>query len=281
MSSLPEPPRRDPDPTPPGIPAMTPPVTDETVDAVRDAGADGVHLDVEVFDAVPAEVRAAYVQFVRDLQTALGPDAVVSVFALALDDADVYDEARLAAAADYLVVQGYDYHWKGGAVAGPVAPLEGWGRLNWSNVLARYDSLGVDRTKLVMAAPLYGYEWPTKTALPGSETRGPGQTIGYADVTTRVPEVQVSAQRRVAQHGLQRDFDSGSAFYTYKDASGWHQGWFEDEEAMRAKFAWIKEQGLGGVALFPLGYDGGLLDDLVQEAFPAATRRKAVAVAAR
>ena len=40
MSSLPQPPRRDPDATPSGLPAVTPPVTDETVQTVRDAGVD-------------------------------------------------------------------------------------------------------------------------------------------------------------------------------------------------------------------------------------------------
>ncbi len=248
------------------------------VEAARDGGADGVHLDFEVFEPVPSEVRDAYPRFVRDLRgalrDALGREPVVSVFTLAEDAADAYDERALAAAADHLVVQGYDFHWLTGPTAGPTAALRNPEGLSWEGVLDRYDRLRVPRQKLVMAAPLYGYEWPTEHGEIGAATRGAGEIIAYAPVRERVPEVPVAAAERSARHGLRRDPTTGAPFYAFRDSAGWRQGWFDDAESTRAKLAFVREERLGGVAIFPLGYDGGAFAGLLREAFPDSLREQ-------
>ena len=75
------------------------------------------------------------------------------------------------------------------------------------------------------------------------------------------------ARDQVARHGARRDPESDTPYYAFQDATGWRQGWFEDAESLRAKYAFVREHGLGGVAVFPLAYgDGALWDDL-REAF--------------
>lgn len=238
------------------------------IEAVEAVGADGVHLDFELFEDVPDAARDAYAPFVQRVKDALGREAVVSVYTLALDDFNRYDERALARAADFLVVQGYDFHWRGSTHAGPNAALDGWDGLDWAGVVARYDSLGVPRRQILMATPLFGYEWPTVDDTIGAETRGEGRIIAFENVRERVPETGVSVAERVASHGMRRDPASGSPYYAFEDETGWHQGWFDDPESLRAKFAFVREHGLGGVALFPLGYDGGATAELVREAFP-------------
>mgnify|MGYP001799100025 CR=1 FL=1 len=72
---------------------------------------------------------------------------------------------------------------------------------------------------------------------------------------------------------MQRDPVSGSPYYAYRDAEGqWRQGWYEDIVSLTEKYEFVKSKGLGGVAVFPLGYDGGELTASVVEAFPLAHR---------
>jgi spore germination protein YaaH len=217
---------------------------------------DGIHLDLEVFRPVDIAVRDGYTAFVASLDRAL--DALssalsLSVFAMAFDDDDVYNERALAELADYLVVQGYDFHHTTDARAGPLGATEGWGRLSWASVLERFLSLGVPARKLVMAVPFFGYEWPVVGPEPGSATRGDAVIVPLAPADDVVPELP-RAFARAAEHGVRRDADSGVPYYAYQDDSGWRQGWFEDAESRGAKYAFVREHGLGGVALFPLAY---------------------------
>lgn len=229
----------------------------------------GLHLDFEVFEPVSAEARDGFTAFAAALDARLAevdPSLLLSTFALAFDDDDVYDEAALAQLTDFLVVQGYDFHSRGEDRAGPVAAVAGWGRLNWQVVVDRFLALGVPARKLVMAVPLYGYQWPVTSAEPGAPTRGVGVEIPLTAPSDVVPEMP-RAFAAAARHGALRDPASGSPYYAFQDSTGWQQGWFEDAESLRAKYAFVREHGLGGVALFPLAYgDASLWRDL-SEAF--------------
>jgi hypothetical protein len=229
--------------------------------AMRIADTGGLHLDVEAHRSVSEEARSGFTRFVRGLRAAMPPKARLSLFAPAFDRADAFDEAALAEHVDRLVVQGYDLHAKGGDVAGPVAPLTGWGGTNWRAVLARYDDLGVPREKLVFTVPLFGYEWPTRGPEPGARTTGPGRSISYAPMDPeRLPNLDVSALERVERYGKERDPQSQSPYYVFQTEGGqWRQGWFEDAQSLRAKYQFAREHGLAGIALFPLGYDDGRL----------------------
>jgi spore germination protein YaaH len=232
---------------------------------VATPGLGGLHLDVEVFSPVSQEARDGYTAFVARLRRRMQEtDATytLSAFALAFDDDDAYAERALAEVTDYLVVQGYDFHSAGEDRAGPVAALAGWGRLNWANVVDRFVGFGVPPRKIVMAVPMYGYQWPTETDQPGSATRGEAVEVLLASPPGVLPELP-RARDQVDRHGLRRDQESGTPYYAFQDDTGWHQGWFEDAESLRAKYAFVRERGLGGVALFPLAYgDGALWDDL-------------------
>ena len=222
------------------------------------AGIAGVHLDVEIFQPVALDARDGFTAFVALLHDELrrrAPGRSLSVFLLAFDDDDVYNERALAQLADYVVVQGYDYHSAGSATAGPVAATTGWGRLNWGHVLERLDGFGVPREKIVMGAPLYGYEWPVVSDEPGAATRGPGRTLPLTAAPDVMPD-EPRASERGRIHGSRRDAQSLVPWYSWREDDGWWQGWFEDAESLRAKYDFVRANGLGGIALFPLAYAG-------------------------
>lgn len=237
---------------------------------------DGIQLDVEIFTRVPAEARDGYTQFVRDLKQRLAdefPGKELSLFLLADDPGDTADEAAVAEHADFVVVQGYDLHARNDEQAGPVAALDGWGRRNWRFIVDRFMDLGVPASKIVMAVPYFGYEWPTETDRTPSRTRGPGVTSTLAPVdSTYLPEVgRPVASLQAALHGMRRDPESGSPYYVYQDTTGWYQGWYEDAESLRAKYEFVVREGLGGVAIFPLAFGDSLTAVTMREVFGRAT----------
>ena len=229
----------------------------------------GIHLDFEVFESVDADVRDGFTGFVVALAAemrARHPSKALSVFALAFDDDDVYNERALGRAVDYLVVQGYDYHSAGSPNAGPVAGLGGWGRLNWETVLDRFADFGVPARKIVMSIPLYGYEWPVVSEAGGATVRDIGITVPYAAPPEMVGGAP-SARDQAAAHGVKRDGESRSPWYRYQAEDGWRQGWFEDVESLREKYEFARARGIGGIALFPLAYGDAEIWEGLRAAF--------------
>jgi spore germination protein YaaH len=222
----------------------------------QDATGSGVHLDLEVLQPVRPGARDGFVAFVAGLRNRLemlNPTLTLSIFVPAFDDADVYNERALGQLADFLVVQGYDLHSAGEETTGPVAGLRGWGHLNWDAVVDRFIGFGVPPRKIVMSIPLFGYEWPSESDRPGARPRGRATTIPLLAPDDVLPELP-RAFDQAARHGVRRDEVSGTPYYAFQDESGWRQGWFEDAESLEAKYRFVRERGLGGVAIFPLAY---------------------------
>jgi hypothetical protein len=232
--------------------------------------ADGVQLDVEVYDPLSRAAQRGYRELCARLHAALHAlpgGRLLSAFGPVGAATDLYDRGLLASI-DRLVVQGYDAHHAGSRHAGPVAPLRGPHPFNWGTALRHYLGLGWPRQRLLMSLPGFGYEWPTASPAPGARVTGPALQTSYARVDAELlPRIRVSAREEAARHGLRRDPVSGSPYYVFRDADGgWHQGWFEDELSLAAKLAFVQEERLAGAALFPLGYDGGAFDALLRRA---------------
>ena len=81
-----------------------------------------------------------------------------------------------------------------------------------------------------------------------------------------MPELPRAADQ-AALHGLRREPESGTPYYAFQDDTGWRQGWFEDAASLRAKYAFVRERGLGGVALFPLAYGDAAIWESLRDAF--------------
>lgn len=240
----------------------------EMLELVDKTDSGGLQLDFELFTPVSKTSADGFRQFLKSVKYALAERAKdLTLFVLTEDGAGLYDKATLANA-DYVVIQGYDAHWKGSANAGAVALLHGDSVDSWDASLKYYLSLGVPRSKILMSVPYFGYEWPTVNGEPNAPTRGAGYEISFAPLPVdSVPDVRTSAMARIGQYGLRRDKASGSPYYAYQDETGWHQGWFEDEVSLSAKFEFIRQQRLAGVAVFSLGYDGGHFEKLLQRYF--------------
>jgi spore germination protein len=203
---------------------------------VRADGYQEVNID---FEDLKPDVAGALVTFMRMLHAALPAGVTLSedVFprlGVPTSMNGAYDYARLAKYADYLVVMLYDKHSSGGP-PGPVSPWP-WvtENMNWLVHTAR-----VPADRLVLAAGVYGYDWPQ------------GSTAA-----TEIPLTQVVSLEQA--HGVtpRTDPSSQNPHFTYTAADGTtHVVWFQDEAMLVQRLRLAETMGLRGVAIWALGQE--------------------------
>lgn len=238
---------------------------DEAVLLASEEGVDGLQLDVEIYSLIRPEPITAYRNFVRELSKRLRQQPIpknLSVFFPMGAESQLYDATTLAHV-DYLVLQGYDAHWKSGKTAGPVAPLNGDEAVTWKKAVALGQSLGVSKERLMLGFPLYGYEWQVKSSKLRGATIGEGVFTTFSHIPVELfPDVKFNVQDQVKKFGASHDPVSGSSYYQYKKANGqFIEGWFEDWWSLRNKSDYLVNEQLGGIAFFLLGYDDNQLVD--------------------
>jgi spore germination protein YaaH len=212
--------------------------------AVASGGGDGVNID---FESVPGSERDNLTAFMRELATrvrAAVPDAEISMAIPAVDWTSAFDVSALDDVCDYLIMMGYDYHWRSAPQAGPVAPLAGES-LNITRSLQTYLGLGVAPGKLMLGVPWYGYDWPTVDSSRGAATAGTGSPALYATA--------VAAAR--SNESL-FDAPTSSPWYRYVVENQWHQAWYDDSLSLALKYRLVNEMGLAGIGIWALGYQG-------------------------
>jgi spore germination protein YaaH len=156
-----------------------------------------------------------------------------------------FDVGILQDSANFLMIMGYDYHWQGGPTAGSVAPLNNNSSPSVTNSINNYSGL-MNKNKLLLGVPYYGYEWPTVSAAREAATTAPGIIIQYKDIAAKV-----------ASYG--RLFDSiwKTPYYIY---GSYNQGHYDDIESLGYKYDLVNRGALAGIGIWALGYDGGAIE---------------------
>ena len=212
---------------------------------VERAGADGVNIDFESF---PESQRLNLITFVKDLRFSLRssiPNAQVTLATPAVDWNNAWDFKSLANESDGLFIMGYDYHWKGSTLTGPVAPLTG-GSYNVSNTINTYLSITENNLdKIILGVPYYGYSWPSLSGEKGSNTTGTGSA-----------ELFSSAEARALSYGKKWDTLSQTPWYRFQNPD-WFQTWYDDSLSLSKKYDFVNAKNLGGIGIWALGYDDG------------------------
>ena len=217
------------------------------VNIVAQSNGDGVNID---FEGVPSDVRAQLVDFVRDLKSALATkisNPHVSLATPAVDWRKAFDYKALSQYADFLFIMGYDYHWPGGN-PGPVSPLYSsdlWGKYSLSWTMNDYfNKVGAQNIlSVILGLPLYGEDWPVKA-----------QIIPAKAAAKATPVLWDVAMVESQQYSNHWDPESFTPYYTYTDGSTPHQVWYDNIKSLHAKAMLAKDNGLGGIGFWALGY---------------------------
>jgi MYXO-CTERM domain-containing protein len=113
----------------------------------------------------------------------------------------------------------------------------------WANLVTP-----AQRRNIVLGVPYYGNQWQTSSDQPGAANLGHDNSVTYA-----------AARQDLADGVAPRLWEAGSQtpWYTFMSGGVRRQVWYDDEESLRAKYVMAKEQALGGVGMWALGYDNG------------------------
>ncbi len=202
------------------------------VDTAVSLSLDGVNLD---FEKITEEAGPHYIQFLRELSVECRRTGLV----LSIDNYvpyDFRDYYRLdiqGKIADYVIIMGYDEHWHGSEDPGSVASIG-------------YVSNGIEKAledvpaeKLVNALPFYTILWKKQ----GTKVTDSYLTLNNtADFLNRM--------------GITPQWDDETCQY-YAEWTGGdttYMLWVEEESSIAAKLNVMSGRGLGGVAVWRLGY---------------------------
>lgn len=197
-------------------------------------------LDVD-FEFVYPNEREAYAAFITRLRDALNPLGYPVIVALAPKTRrdqpgllyEAHDYALLGEAANAVFLMTYEW----GYTYGPpmaVAPLPEVRRV------IDYAVTEIDREKIFLGIPLYGYDWvlPYQQGVSKAESLSSKRAVELA--------VQYDAE-------IQYDETQQSPYFYYTPRSGReHVVWFEDARSMEKKLRLVSEYGFQGVGFWNL-----------------------------
>lgn len=166
-----------------------------------------------------------------------------------------YDMVKIGEVVDEVILMAYDYRTQRSTVAGPVAPL--YAPDNQSSIDKSFMSMvgRVPLEKIIVAVPLYGYEWQTINKKFGSQTvQGTGALATYK----RVQEL-ISNRDDVV---ISRDEKSQSPWLYYTQSGAIKQIYYEDEKSIAQKLQYVRDHKAGGIAVWALGYEGNYTEIL-------------------
>ncbi len=202
------------------------------VEAATGLGLDGINID---FEGIPVDCGEHYVQFLRELSVLCRKKGLI----LSTDNYVPFEfnnHYRLdvqGRVVDYVIIMGYDEHWHGSGDPGSVASIG-------------YVSNGLDRTldqvpaeKIVNALPFYTILWKTE----GTKVTDKYITLAnIKDFVSRLSQPPVWDEVTCQNYA---EWQEGSAKY---------QIWIEDEESIKVKLNVMGSKGIGGVAVWRIGY---------------------------
>ena len=207
-------------------------LTQGIVDAAVNLGLDGINLD---FEKVSTDAGIHYVQFLRELSVLCRKQGLV----FSVDNYvpfqfnDYYRLDIQGEVADYVIILGYDEHWHGSGNPGSVASID-------------YVSNGLDKTleevpaeKVVNALPFYTILWKTDG---GTVTDSYLTLNNTAEFMARISATAAWDETTCQNYA---EWTEGTATY---------QIWLEDAESISVKLNVMRTKGIGGVAVWRLGY---------------------------
>lgn len=233
----------------------------QVVPIMKQYGFTDLNLDIEdTTDAASDEARMHFTQFVGEVKREMDSQKIgtlsIDASPIVLIRKYLINADEVAPLVDSFILMTYDFHYQGSNVTGPVAPLSGAGaNLEFDTTVALQQALNVvSREKLILGIPLYGYEWETLTSSPHSATL-PGS--GLPASNSRIEDLM----KTCASCSAQFDQEAQESFVTYKDPNTgtYHQIYYPTKQSMTEKIKLAKDNQLGGVALWALGYEGSTI----------------------
>lgn len=241
------------------------------VEFTTEGNYDGLDIDYEQFAFADGRAswettRPNWVAFITELAAALQErDLILVVSIPPVYDAGrtaasgywVYDHGAIAEVVDRIRLMVYDFST---SRAGPIAPFD-FVQRSIDGTL----SVVKDPSKLVLGIPAYGYNWPISTT-----GVCPGPVEGRTTVTTR--SIHDLLARRGGTPEYQPLTGEWNLLYELEYREGdvscvqTRQVIYVDGDGLAERIMMARKAGLGGVALWALGYEDDIVWDQIRSA---------------
>ena len=206
---------------------------EQLVAAALEYDLDGINID---FENISVETGEPFIEFIRELSIPCRANGIV----LSVDNYvpmginDHYHRQEQGIVADYVIIMGYDEHYAGSKEAGSVASI------NYveNGIAATVEQ--VPANKVINAIPFYTRIWTTN-----------------GDSVTSQAVGMETANKYIADHGIETRWDETTCqnYGEYQSGSDYNQVWLEDAESIQVKLNVMDNYGIGGVAVWRLGFE--------------------------
>ncbi len=204
---------------------------------------DGINID---FENIGLDAGEPFIEFIRELSIPCRERGIV----LSVDNyvpmahTDYYDREEQGIVADYVIIMGYDEHYKGSSEAGSVASID-FVEQGIANTVAQ-----VPADKVINAIPFYTRIWETK-----------GTTVDSQAVGMEM------AQQYIEEHGITTRWDETTCqnYGEYQSGDSYYQVWLEDADSIKVKLNIMEKYEIAGVAAWKLGFETPSIWDAIEE----------------
>lgn len=224
-------------------------------------GVDGINVD---FEKISDECGEHYIQFIRELSVRCRQNGLI----LSIDNYVPkgynmqYNRTEQGIVADYVIIMGYDEHYAGSPVAGPVASY------NFVKEGIEETLKEVPAEKVISGIPFFSRLWEEtpKTEEELAEQAGTEEAENPVKVTSEAFGM-ANARSKVEESGAEITWDEETKqnFATWAVESATYKIWLEDEKSIEPKLMLMKEHKLAGTAAWALGQESSEIWNLIQK----------------
>lgn len=203
---------------------------------VTERGYAGVNID---FEGILPQDRDIFSTFLRELRDLLHSRSLLLTIAAHPKTSENipwlegYDYGAIGSVVDFVFVMAYDWHHMA-SEPGPVAPI------HEVRKTIEFALQHIDRNKLIIGVPLYGYDW-TLPYRPGSSVSAISNQYATELATRHGSTIYYSPEHE------------SPYFYYVDEQRESHVIWFEDSRSISKKLSLIREYRLHGVGAWQIG----------------------------
>lgn len=246
----------------------------QTVSEVKNRGIDGINVDFEYVGNPGKAKRDSFTRFVREITKKMHSEVpnsrvTVSVYASSATSPKLYDIGAIADGSDGIFMMAYDFAVAGSEQAIPTAPLYGKkeGKYAYDIATSVEDFLKqMPADKLILGVPYYGYNYMVYEPKVKGETRPRVSWRGKAAAQTYESALNNITPDKTGWDDIGK---VGWQAYYVEESDTWRMIFLDDPRSLSVKYDFAKEQGLGGVGMWALGFDEGKTElwDTLNEKF--------------
>lgn len=233
-------------------------IINQLIGAAIENNLDGINVD---FELISKEGADHFLQFLRELSIKCRNNGIV----LSIDNyvptefSMYYNREEEGKIADYVIMMGYDEHYKGSTEAGSVASLD-------------FVENGIQKTleevpaeKVILAMPFYTRLWSEtpKTEEEIAQSSDTEEFVPY-NLGSTVYSLEKAKDFMVGK-GVELTWDEteGQYYGEYMEGNVTYKMWVEDETSIEEKLKVMKNYKLAGVSSWKLGLEKSSIWDVI------------------